>query len=586
MADADPDVLGALNRAAERYTTFADLAGNLVREASALDSTAGRTAHLDALRAAISFIRRPDGTFVTHYAAAAGRLQPRTPHQADAGILEVWAAYADVSEDDFVRAHLHHLLADARADRPHEHARAAITAYRAAVPELLAANTDAARLRATQALAGATNLAMRMNQKDLYASLVTDVTGAIGQLLAVARPPFGLIHELLEALLDVLRVSKAGPAVGVALIERAVTASSGNLIMHQAFFELLRHAAGDEESRKAVARRGVSATMADAESTPTGMHRLLLLNDAATRAEQAGLTDLAEQARTRMQSMTVGDLGLTATAIPLQLTPAEREAALAQVEQAATLADAIWRIAAMPSPADTDARAEQFARLLMVGSPFSSGIPRGRINPAGPVPSAPASPDALDNTKTRYRNFALQRSALVYELQLDRVWERFAPSAEQLVALFDCSELVTLSRTQMLARALAFYANGQDHDAAVHMALPRVESLIRELERGRGVPVLSVAKGPTLGGVAQLGTLISNLGKIGMDEDRRQAFALTFTDGEHGLNLRNNLSHGLIDCPPRAAVALVLQAALYLLAIAHGVITLAPPSAAATPQPV
>ena len=39
-----------------------------------------------------------------------------------------------------------------------------------------------------------------------------------------------------------------------------------------------------------------------------------------------------------------------------------------------------------------------------------------------------------------------------------------------------------------------------------------------------------------------------------------------------------NDCHGLIDCPPRPVVALVLQAALHLLAVAHGVISLRAPA--------
>jgi hypothetical protein len=115
--------------------------------------------------------------------------------------------------------------------------------------------------------------------------------------------------------------------------------------------------------------------------------------------------------------------------------------------------------------------------------------------------------------------------------------------------------------------------------------VPRVEALSREIVRGRGVPMLTVAQGATNGGVVQLGTLISSMEKIGFDEDRRHSFALTFTDGERGLNVRNDVCHGLMDCPPRPVVALVLQAALHLLAVAHGVISLSAPTASAASGP-
>lgn len=201
------------------------------------------------------------------------------------------------------------------------------------------------------------------------------------------------------------------------------------------------------------------------------------------------------------------------------------------------------------------------------------------------MPTAPANPDGLENTKALYRKMAVQRAGLAYAAQLDRVWERFAPTVEDLVAVFDCPALVTASRTRMLARAFAFYGTGEDDDASVHLAVPRVESLAREILRGHGVPVLTVAQGATNGGMVQMGTLISNMGKIGFDEDRRHSFALTFTDGEHGLNVRNDVCHGLVDCPPRPVVALVLQAVLHLLAVAQGAVALSTPVAPAVPTP-
>jgi hypothetical protein len=56
----------------------------------------------------------------------------------------------------------------------------------------------------------------------------------------------------------------------------------------------------------------------------------------------------------------------------------------------------------------------------------------------------------------------------------------------------------------------------------------------------------------------------------GFGENWKRSFNLLLTDGEHGLNRRNNVSHGLCDCPPWHHVALVFHAALYLLAVAHG----------------
>jgi hypothetical protein len=570
MADTDPVVLGALDRATWDYSTLSSVAERLTHEVSELAPATYDPVHLDALRAATCFRLLPDGTFSGEYTGTPSAPWPRSIDQISPDALLVWTAYADAAAAPAVRAHLHHLLAAARADRPHLHARAAITAYRDAVPVFQATDTISTRVRAAESLVYALDLARGMNQKDLTGPVVTDIITMVENMLDAAPTALGLLHRLLDA----LATANADAATVGTLIERAVTASEDNIILQQAFLGLLRRLAADDQTRKAVDRRTVTAMIDTAETKRTGMLSLLLFNDAATKAQQAGLTDLAEQARKKMQAMQVQNMGMAVSRIPLRLTTAERDAALTEVEQAADLAEALWRIAAMPAPAGTDAEAERAAKAVMPNAPLATGIARGSINPAGPVPTAPASTDGLANTKNMYRKIAVLRAGLAFEAQLNQVWARFEPTVEDLVAVFDCAELGTASRTKMLARAFMFYSTGEDDDASVHLAVPRVEALAREIVRGHGVPVLTVAQGATNGGVVQLGTLISSMAKIGFDEDRRYSFALTFTDGEHGLNVRNDLCHGLIDCPPRHVVALVLQAALHLLAVAHGVIAL------------
>jgi hypothetical protein len=581
MTNTDPVVLGAMDLATQDFSTISDVVERLTHEVSELDPTTYDPVHLDAVRAAIGFRLLPGGTFSGEYAGALSAPWPRTIDQVGPDALLMWAAYADAAASPVVRAHLHHLLAAAKADRPHVHARAAITAYRDAVSTFQAADTVSTRVRVAESLVHAFGLARGMNQKDLIGPVVTDIVTMVENMLDTAPPALGLLHRLLDALV----AANADSATVSALIERAVTASEDDIILHQAFLGLLRRLGVDDVGRKAVDRRIVAAMIDTAEKKRTGMLSLLLFNDAATKAQQAGLTDLAEEARKKMQAMEVQNLGMAVFRMPLQLTPAERDTALVEVDQARTLAEALWRIAAMPAPAGTDAEAERAAKAVMPNAPLATGIARGSVNPAGPVPTAPASTDGLENTKAIYRKIAMLRAGLAFEVQLDRVWERFAPSVEDLAAVLDCAELGTASRTKMLARAFKFYSTGEDDDASVHLAVPRVEALAREIVRGHGVPMLTVAQGATNGGVVQLGTLISNMEKIGFDEDRRHSFALTFTDGERGLNVRNDVCHGLIDCPPRPVVALVLQAALHLLAVAHGVISLSAPTASAASGP-
>ena len=269
------------------------------------------------------------------------------------------------------------------------------------------------------------------------------------------------------------------------------------------------------------------------------------------------------------------DLGLSPSAAVCRCSCRQQEldAALAEVDQAANLAEALWRIAAASAPAGDIAVAQDAAQILIRTAPFASSIARSRINPVGPVPVSPASSDPLASTQARFQVLYLNRRGLAIAAQLDRVRERFEPDESGLTDVFAHDAIGSASKTGMLVHAFRHFWAGQD-DAAVHLALPRVEDLLREIERSSNVPVVSVAQGRTPGGMSQLGSLIAAMPAAGFDQNWTRSFELLLTDGEHGLNLRNEVGHGLCDCPPRHHVALVLHAALFLLAVVHGVIAL------------
>jgi hypothetical protein len=65
-------------------------------------------------------------------------------------------------------------------------------------------------------------------------------------------------------------------------------------------------------------------------------------------------------------------------------------------------------------------------------------------------------------------------------------------AADNLTAVFVHDAIGSVSNSSMFVHAFQHFWAGQD-DAAVHLALPRVEDLLREIERSRNVPVVSVA---------------------------------------------------------------------------------------------
>lgn len=312
----------------------------------------------------------------------------------------------------------------------------------------------------------------------------------------------GLVYRLLQA----LHARRLEPDAVRSLIERAC-AVCDFIQLKVAFLRLLRAMDPDPAAQKGIDRRIVTAMVADADRS-TGALRLLMLTDAATVARDAGLTDLSQDVTRKIQAMRRDGLGLAALgSVRVQLSQQELDAA-AVVDQAASLAEALWQIAAASAPTGDIAFAQQAAHILMRTAPLASSIPRGRINPVGPVPVSPASSDPLASTQARFQTLNLNRRGLAIAVQLDQVRERFDPDEADLTAVFAHDAIGSASKTRMLVHAFRHYWAGQD-DAAMHLALPRVEDLLREIERSRNVPVVSVAQGRTSGGMSQLGSLIA-----------------------------------------------------------------------------
>lgn len=405
----------------------------------------------------------PDGAFRGDFAGSGEVPWPRTPAEQTPDVLEIWQAYAAKVRSAALRAHLNDLLTAAGVSPRYRFARDAVSAYREAVPEYLSSpHKVISRIRAVEWLARALELAGRMNQGDLRDLVVQDVLELAGDMLDEDPAPWGLAFRLVEA----LQSRRLETSAVRDLIERA--SGSGRLEdmhLHAGFLRLLRSTYTDPGDQKVIDRRMVTAMMAHAEGVQR-MLRLMTLNDAAVLARDCGLTDLFEEANRKIQAMQQSDLGLVPTgSIPIQLSPEELSAAIAEVDQAADLAEALWRIAGTTAPAGDIAVAENAARVISVSAPLATAIPRGRINPAGPVPvSAPG--DGLASTQAMLHVLYLERRGLAVCAQLDRVRDRFAPDGDTLVAVFAHKALGSESRTRMLAHAFLHYWAGQDDAAA------------------------------------------------------------------------------------------------------------------------
>ncbi|MFE0654386.1 hypothetical protein ACFVZH_38225 [Streptomyces sp. NPDC059534] len=542
MSQIEPSVLTALTTAAKDAVSHPATA--LTLKATDVGSNTA-IAHRDALVAAL--YRRPSQ--VAKARKEAGETPPAPPAPAQ---VEIWSLYADHVDDPFLRGHLHHLLLDAGHGRRPDHVRGAAIGYLDTVQLLLTAEDGHRWPRAAQCLKRAGELSLKFKQPDLRERATKDALTLAERLLAGTEEE----GRPLLAALETLQTLKCDVAD---LAEQAASLFTHDMDVRLGLLDALRKDA--PPSRHAEIDTAVVHTLLDAADTADAGHRrLYFLTQAATEAHKRGLPDLRARAEMALQQTTPEGTSIrTEGTIPPAVVLWHQD----QVDAAPELRTALWITVQDIHPA-MRAQAEAEADGALEGL---LRIPRSRINPAGPVFVRPPV-DADDDLAVAMQVRGLRLFGRLTAIQLDRIGERFRPDESEMTAALAHETVLPEPRARTLARAFRYYWL-QEFDAAACVALPQLEQILRQLLRPQ-VPVISVARGQSAGGVDLMGTLLQSMPKAGYPADWSRALELLLVDSDRGMNLRNDILHGLTGTPPRHYVALILQAALYLLSHAHG----------------
>ncbi|MFE9424154.1 hypothetical protein ACFYNO_14445 [Kitasatospora sp. NPDC006697] len=542
MSQIEPSVLTALTTAAKGAASNAATA--LTLAATDVSSTTA-IAQRDALVAAL--YRRPSEATKARKKARAMSPAPPAPAQ-----LEIWSSYAEHVDDPLLRGHLHHLLLDAGHGRTPDHIRGAASGYLDAAQLLLAAQDCHGLPRAARCLKRAGELSLKFKQHDLRELAIKDALALAERLLAGAGDEGRTLLVVLETLQTLER--------DVAdLAERAADLFARDADARIGFLDVLRKDV--PQSRHAEIDVAVVHTLLDAaEAADAGHRQLYFLTEAATEAQKRGLPDLRERAEMALQQTTPEWTYIrTEGTIPRALIAGQQ----ALVDAAPELRTALWLTVPDIHPA-MRAQAEAEADGALEGL---LRIPRSRVNPAGPVFVRPPV-DADDDLAVQMQVHGLELFGILTAVQLNRIHERFRPDEFEMTAALAHETVLPEPRARTLAHAFCYYWL-EEFDAAACVALPQVEQILRQLLRSQ-VPVVSVARGQSPGGVDLLGGLLQSMPTAGYPTDWSRALELLLVDSDRGMNLRNTILHGLTGTPPRHHVALILQAALYLLSHAHG----------------
>jgi hypothetical protein len=130
---------------------------------------------------------------------------------------------------------------------------------------------------------------------------------------------------------------------------------------------------------------------------------------------------------------------------------------------------------------------------------------------------------------------------------LEKLREKYAPSVEDMLGYLDQSPLFSESRRELLQEGLRAYEQG-DFVKAIHVLVPQIEQSLRNLLSLLQIPTTkTVARHPGIEDVKSMNDVLADLRvRQAMTENLWRYLSAVYIERRGGLNLRNDLAHGLV----------------------------------------
>jgi hypothetical protein len=271
---------------------------------------------------------------------------------------------------------------------------------------------------------------------------------------------------------------------------------------------------------------------------------------------------LAEEILLELQSMTVEELDLKAISAEVSVPAEEIDKAVLYVVGDDDWRGALRRLGAQGPPTGHVEENEAAVQKAAQEFPLRRLFPTQVIGPhRGLVFMASTEEEKQRLDLVQQEGLGLVLFAPLAVRLLAEILARYGPPPQKELAGFLAEGPIEPDRAERLAQAIGYYCR-DEHDAAGHLLAPRLEAAIRHLCVQLGIPVTRPPRGAEPGGVVTLGALLDDL-RGRMDESWRRYLAHVLSD-PLGLNLRNEITHGLIPAVDQQRAALLIHAACYL----------------------
>lgn len=464
-------------------------------------------------------------------------------------VAPVWAQYAEgTASFPLAASRLHDLLwVLGFGERAVDHAHAAIDAY-------LKLGATMEKMDLVDCISRAIEIAKEIGDRE---SITAGVQRAVAVIEDEINEPNerrpGIPMNLLEDLAD-LGVEHQ-PENLMQLIEAAGERYGADPWIAQSVSEL-ETSLGPAEEREARTLEQVERWRTEAKKGD-GLLRHVHLQHALELARKHGHAKAAKEILLELQSITPDQLDLKQISAEVKIPRDEIDPYIESFREQPSWQVALGRFAfaGPPIKADPGDQAEPETTLSRL-------FPTQILGAEGSLIFGAADEDEHDRVE-KSRNDALRVQIWgTFSVEvLETIFEKFgSPGRDELVN-FLTTDLIDASVAARIADAFLRFIEGDD-DAALHIAIPQLEAVVRSAARNLGIVVIKNPQGERPGGVRQLGALLADL-KGRMDEDWRRYLVNALNDSL-GLNLRDQVSHGLYGPVSRSHLGIVLHLALYL----------------------
>jgi hypothetical protein len=504
---------------------------------------------------------RSGGPYAAMWESGDERYPPR-PDEVSSEIRELWRTTLDAIVDPIAQARLADLLYVATGPSAHALGRRAAGA--------LVALTDEEAwepIYRAECIGRALEILAELNDREELVAAGARAVSLVERFLTQehAGPPF-------VALRAVIALKPSNRPDDLPRLLEAVIARFAGTTHEVAALGIAADAATDPQVRAAFHRRQLDARIAEARRAD-GLAKVALLQRAIEFARTHNLHADAASLLHELQETPQSELGLETLEVSTELPSEEIRQEVDRLcgSGASDAFDALRRLGAGMEPpggsnADVDAEVDKQRRDHPMMDLFGETV----------VGADTAAPQFIANTEESKRRTGRARQRRLYADFIGSVFvgpmldeiptHHGRPSHHELTQHFT-TPLIDEVRAGRIARALELFWDGE-YDASAHVLVPRLEAVLRNLARARGITIVKPVTEGRFGGAISLNAVMTKLRELDPDVPWLDYLEALLCDPVE-INLRNVIAHGLAPEIGGTSAALLLHAACWLALLAR-----------------